>query len=219
MSSAHVLPMGVFLAFLALTSMIKAPPGPWWRATPEFWIYPVQTIVCAVLLLAFRHRYNFGSVRAIAVVVGVAAATFVLWIAPQQWLHFAPRLDGFNPDRLAANPAVYWMTIAFRFLRLVVVVPIVEEIFWRGFLLRYLIKEKFTDVPVGAFTWMSFTVVTVAFALSHAVPDWPAAVVTGALYNFVAYRSRSLTACILTHAITNLLLGLWIMTTKQWGFW
>ena len=53
----------------------------------------------------------------------------------------------------------------FRFLRLVIVVPLVEEIFWRGFLLRYLINEKFTEVPIGAFSWFSFGVVTVAFGL------------------------------------------------------
>jgi membrane protease YdiL (CAAX protease family) len=55
--------------------------------------------------------------------------------------------------------------------------------------------------------------------LSHASPDWPAAFVTGALYNLVAIRTRSLTACVVTHAVTNLLLGLWIMQTRQWGFW
>ena len=49
--------------------------------------------------------------------------------------------------------------------------------------------------------------------------DWPAAALTGALYNFVAYRTRSLSACVLAHALTNALLGLWILRTGQWGFW
>jgi membrane protease YdiL (CAAX protease family) len=55
--------------------------------------------------------------------------------------------------------------------------------------------------------------------LSHSQADWAAAVITGALYNLVAYRTKSLSSCILTHAGTNLLLGLWIMQTRQWGFW
>ena len=102
---------------------------------------------------------------------------------------------------------------------LLVVVPLVEEIFWRGFLLRLLIDEDFERVPFGTFSWFSFSIVTLGFALSHSPADWPAALVTGALYNAVAYRTKSLSSCILTHAVTNLLLGLWIMKTGQWGFW
>ena len=106
-----------------------------------------------------------------------------------------------------------------RFVRLVLVVPLVEEIFWRGFLLRYLIAERFETVPFGTFSWLSFTAVTAAFCFSHSRPDWPAAIATGALYNLVAYRTRSLASCVLAHVLTNLALGAWIMMTKQWGFW
>jgi CAAX prenyl protease-like protein len=95
----------------------------------------------------------------------------------------------------------------------------VEEIFWRGFLLRYLVSERFSAVAIGTFSWLSFTVVTLAFGLAHSPADWVAALICGALYNVVAYRTRSLTSCVITHATTNLLLGLWIMQTRQWGFW
>jgi CAAX prenyl protease-like protein len=85
--------------------------------------------------------------------------------------------------------------------------------------LRYLINEKFTEVPIGTFSWLSFGIVTVVFGFTHSRPDWVAALVTGALYNLVAYRTRSLTSCVVAHALTNLLLGAWIMATRQWGFW
>jgi uncharacterized protein len=62
-------------------------------------------------------------------------------------------------------------------------------------------------------------VVTVGFMLVHSTADWPAALLTGALYNWVAYRTKSLAACVLAHAFTNLLPGVWIMNTRQWGFW
>jgi CAAX prenyl protease-like protein len=100
-----------------------------------------------------------------------------------------------------------------------VVVPLVEEIFWRGFLLRYFINEEFYAVPIGAFSWLSFGVVTAGFALAHSPADWIAALITGALYNWVAYRTKSLASCVLAHSVTNLFLGLWIMKTGQWGFW
>ena len=79
--------------------------------------------------------------------------------------------------------------------------------------------ERFDTVPFGTFSWLSFIVVTIAVGLSHAMADWPAAFLTGALYNFIAYRTKSLTSCVLAHGVTNLALGLWILATKQWGFW
>jgi CAAX prenyl protease-like protein len=149
----------------------------------------------------------------------VGAGVFCLWISPQALFGFAPRLDGFNPEAVSGQPAAYWTTLVRRFLRLVVVVPLVEEIFWRGFLLRYFIDEKFDEVPFGTFSPVSFAIVTLGFTLSHSMADWPAAAACGALYNLVAYRTRSLGSCVLAHAITNLALGLWIMQTQQWGFW
>jgi len=149
----------------------------------------------------------------------VVLLVFLLWIAPQQFFRFPPRLLGFDPDTFAAAPALYWSTLGLRFLRLVIIVPLVEEIFWRGFFLRILIAEQFETLPFGTFSWLSFAFVTIAFGFSHSMADWPVALITGALYNFVAYRTKSLSSCVLAHGLTNLALGLWIVTTKQWGFW
>ena len=211
--------MLLFVLLLAVCSGVKAPAQAPWRAAPELWIYPFQTLLCAALLFHFWRDYEFLRLRRLIFTVFIALLVFVLWIAPQQFFHFPARTDGFNPDIVVAEPAVYWLTIVMRFLRLVVIVPLVEEIFWRGFLLRYLIAERFENVPFGTFTPLSFTVVTLGFCFSHSMPDWPAALLTGALYNFVAYRTRSLASCVLAHAITNLALGLWIVSIKQWGFW
>jgi hypothetical protein len=151
--------------------------------------------------------------------IGAGTLAAGLWVAPQQWFGVAPRLDGFNPTFFGAEGWPYYATLGMRLLRLVVIVPLVEEIFWRGFLLRYLIREDFWDVPLGAFSWYSFTIVTVGFCLEHVSRDWPAAILTGALYNLVACRTRSLSACVVTHAVTNALLGAYILRTGQWGFW
>jgi CAAX prenyl protease-like protein len=217
--AAFTLPMAVFLALLALAGALRKPGGGFWLAAPEYWVYPAQTLICAALLILFWREYDLRAPRNALWAVGIGLAVFGLWIAPQQVLGFPPRVTGFDPEVFAAQPALYWGTVIFRFLRLVVVVPLVEEIFWRGFLLRYLINEKFTDVPVGAFSWLSFGVVTVAFGFTHSPADWVAALATGALYNLVAYRTRSLASCVVAHAVTNLFLGAWIMATRQWGFW
>jgi len=216
---AHVLPMVLFLALLALCQFLTARGQIFFLRHAEFWIYPAQTILGGALLLWFRRCYQFHRLKNVVFTLFIAVAVFGIWIGPQYFLNFAPRTVGFDPTLLENNSATYWSTILFRFLRLVVVVPLVEEIFWRGFLLRFVIDEHFERVPFGKFNWLSFAVVTVAFTFSHSRPDWPAAFITGALYNVVAYRTQSLGSCVLAHAVTNLLLGLWIMQTQQWGFW
>ena len=217
--AAYTLPMIVFLGALAVVSGLKKIGGSFWLDAPEYWVYPVQTFVCAGLLVWFWRSYDFNGVRKPLIAAAVGVLVLVLWISPQAFLGFPARTEGFNPTIFAEQPGAYWATVLLRFLRLVIVVPLVEEIFWRGFLLRYFVDEKFDQVPFGTFTWLSFAVVTGGFMLVHSTADWPAAAITGALYNWVAYRTKSLGACVLAHAITNLLLGLWIMRTGQWGFW
>jgi uncharacterized protein len=217
--AAYILPIGLFVGLLALNSGLKHVGQSFWLASAEYWIYPTQTILCGAVLIWFRRQYDFNRLQRIgfALLIGVVAVVF--WTSPQQFLGFPPRTVGFNPDLFAADPVGYRITVIFRFLRFAVVVPFVEEIFWRGLMLRFLINEDFERVPFGTFSWVSFVVVTLGFGFSHSRPDWIAAIVTGILYNAVAYRTKSLASCILTHAVTNLLLGIWIMTTKQWGFW
>jgi CAAX prenyl protease-like protein len=144
---------------------------------------------------------------------------FAIWISPQVIFGAPARTLGFNPETFRTSLAAYWLTVLLRFARLVIVVPLVEEIFWRGFLLRYLIDDRFSRVPFGTFSWLSFAVVSLAFMFTHATADWPAALICGALYNCVAYLTKSLASCVVAHAATNLLLGIWIMETRQWGFW
>jgi CAAX prenyl protease-like protein len=216
---AHTMPMALFLGFLMVDAVLKGRGSSWWLAAPEYWLWPVQTIACGALLLWFRRDYEIQAPRQLALTLGIALLVFAIWISPQIIFRAPPRTSGFDPDFFRAQPGRYWATILFRFARLAIVVPFVEEIFWRGFLLRWLIDEQFERVPFGRFSWFSFTAVAVAFCLAHSRPDWPAALATGALYNAVACRTKSLGSCVLAHAGTNLALGLWIMQTKQWGFW
>jgi uncharacterized protein len=216
---AFTLPMGVFVLLLGITGTGNRPESVSWFSYPAYWTYPIQTLVCGTLVLWFWRDYEIRAPRKIWFALVVGIVVFAIWIAPQQFLGFAPRLIGFNPEIFVAQPGVYWVTVALRFLRLVVVVPLVEEIFWRGFLLRYPINERFTTVAMGTFSWLSFGAVTLAFGLAHSPADWVAALICGALYNLVAYQTRSLASCVVAHATTNFLLGLWIMQTRQWGFW
>jgi CAAX prenyl protease-like protein len=81
------------------------------------------------------------------------------------------------------------------------------------------VNEDFRKVPFGTFTWKSFLITSGAFCFEHQQSDWPAAILTGAIYNLVAVQTRSLAACVLAHALTNAGLAFYILQTRQWGFW
>jgi CAAX prenyl protease-like protein len=191
----------------------------WMASSPRYWLFPLQTVVCGALLAHYWRLIEWRAPRHLLLASALGVAACALWVAPQEWFGFPTRTDGFNPEFFGASGWAYAMNLSFRFLRLVLVVPLVEEIFWRGFLLRYVIDEDFTRVPFGTFSWKSFGIVTAAFCLEHSPPDWPAALATGALYNLLACRTRNLAACVLAHAVTNLLLGIYVVHTRQWGFW
>lgn len=211
--------MGFLLLNEIVGKIFDGMAGPWWIAEPRFWVFPLQTFVCAWLLWRGWKYYELQAPRGTAWWLGIGVLVLLLWIAPQEWLGAAPRREGFDPTYFGPSGGAFWTTVALRFARLVIVVPLLEEIFWRGFLLRYLIRDQFLTVPFGSFSWLSFIVVTAGFTTVHLAEDRPAAALTGMLYNLVAYRTRSLSACVLAHAVTNLLLGIYIMRTGQWGFW
>lgn len=172
-----------------------------------------------------RHRLghrgrNFGHRSLDA--PGFLFVQFKMALGPLSYLGFSPRTDGFNPVLITQNQAFwYWFIVVLRFLRLVIVVPLVEEIFWRGFLMRFLcdIDGDYWKVPFGKFHWLSLVVVTAMFVMAHAPVDYVAAAVFGILMYGVAVKTKSLTACIVMHATANFILGLYVLSTQQWGYW
>lgn len=221
--AAYVAPFAAFMLGLALVSgaqaIAPAEGAPFWLSQPIYWVYPLQAIACAVLLAWFWRDYAWGARWHTMAGVAAGLLVLVIWISPQWFFGAEPRTEGFDPGTFTESPALWWGTVTLRFLRLVVVVPLLEEIFWRGFLLRYLIKEPFTKVPFGEFSWFSFAAVSVLFGMAHWGPDFIPAVITGVIYNLVAVKTKSLASCVIAHAVTNLGLGIYIMQTGQWGFW
>lgn len=220
---AYFGPFLVFLGLFGLGDLVKKPfEGmlvAWPLSTPMYWVFPLQTLVCGWLVWRWWSHYELRMPTRPIFTILIGLLVLGIWVAPQEFFHAERRLDGFEPGYFGGG-AAYWVNLIFRFLRLVIVVPLVEEIFWRGFLLRYFVdQDSFRSVPFGKFTWISFIAVTLGFTFEHSQPDWPAAALCGALYNVVAYYSRSLSACVLAHAVTNFALGIYVLRTGQWGFW
>jgi len=243
-TAAHVAPLFVFMLFLLVPSIlemtgftVKNEYFPWYRRAPEQWLYPLQTLVGLVLLARFWKHYDFRPVTAFAVVAGTLAglAGIALWILPgylfrvhgvgegwPEFLGFTERLDGFDPSFIEEESRFWYAAaLAGRFLRMVVVVSLVEEIFWRGFLMRYLLDMDgdFWKQPFGRFQWRSYLIVTAFVTVAHAPVDYAAAFVYGSLAYGVAVWTKSLFACVWMHAVANLTLGIHTLLTGQWGYW
>jgi len=217
---AYAAPYFTFMLFLGLAQGLDAAHIAPWGLPAIYAVFPLQTAACAAVLAWFWREYALRLPAKACLAAGIGVLVFALWIAPQVLFHRPARLVGFDPEVLAGRPAIfYWVEIVMRLARSIVVVPLLEEIFWRGFLLRFLIDTPFEAVPFGTYAWQANAVVAVAFMLEHLPPDRPAALAAGLLYNLVAYRTRSLSSCVLAHAITNALLCAFILTTRQWGFW
>lgn len=239
-TAAHVLPLALFMGITALPAALRIenPELAWYQQAPEHWVYPLQTLIVGALLVFFRQHYTFRPWRGLSLAVGFAVGGIAVWVAPAwfyeeameqgrtipewlSWLGFVERREGFNPDLLAAWPDWQVAAIAMRFVRLVVLVPLIEEIFWRGFLMRYVSAgdEDWQEVPFGRHSWRTFFMVTFFVMLAHQPADYLAAFVWGSLVYYLAVRTRSLGACVMMHAVANLLLGFYVMQTRQWGFW
>jgi CAAX prenyl protease-like protein len=235
-TAAHVVPLVVFLLFFALPPAFRIahPVQPWWRQAPEHWVYPLQTLVSLLLVAWWWPRYRFRPCDArrflFAAVVGIVG--IAIWLLPG-WLHrqfgwhlpafgVASRAGpGFNPYLFPEGSAAWHSTVLLRFIRLTIAVPLVEEIFWRGFLWRYLadFDRPWFETPFGVPSVRALVGTSIFMMASHQWVDWPAAFVWSLLAGVVAIKTRSLGACVVCHAVSNLILGVYVMATRQWGYW
>ena len=203
----HVAPFLLLILFIYI--------GPLLNISKAF-AYPLQTIVIAASLIfywkAYREeiRYTFDGA---AILAGVAV--FFIWVLPEKFL---PQMGSseFNPYDLATGGMVY-LLMASRLFGAAIVIPLVEELFWRSFALRFLIESRFKSVPLGQFSWFSFVAVSVAFGFEH--HRWLVGIIAGLIYAATLYRSKNLFSPILAHAVTNFLLGVYVMATGKWYFW
>lgn len=127
-----------------------------------------------------------------------------------------PPPEVFDPTTIESVGLRYGF-IGFRIFGAVIVVAFMEELFWRGFLIRWLIDEDFKKVPVGTYTRASFVLTVIFFGLEH--DQWLAGVICGALYNWLYYRTRSIPACVIAHATSNALLAAWVLWQQDWKLW
>ncbi|MBV8780253.1 MAG: CAAX prenyl protease-related protein [Phycisphaerae bacterium] len=187
-------------------------------------IYAIKTAVIAIVLaicwpaytkISWRH-WKLGILFGIAgVVEWIAAEKLLLRLSPNY-----PRVHADPYDPTTAITSESWR-IAFFAIRLIgasLVVPLMEELFWRDYVWRMIFAPNdFRLAGIGEWDRNAVMIVTLAFASEHV--QWITAIGWGAMIAWLLIRTRSLGACIVMHAVTNFLLGVYVLWTHDWYFW
>jgi CAAX protease family protein len=198
---------------------------------PILYTAKIALTIAAMCFVAPGYRQFPFHFSLLALVVGVVGVVLWVWLCS---LHLEPKLLGplglgsiidmgerpaFNPlEQLAAAPALAYVFLAIRFLGLALVVPIIEEFFLRGFLMRFATQEKWWEVPFGTASRTALIVGTAVPMLMHPAELFAAAV-WFSLVTWLMLRTKNIWDCVAAHAVTNLMLGIYVVTQHQWQLW
>ncbi len=217
----RVLPFAVYMAFVGageILSLLGLGLGP----EASSLLYPLKAAATALALLWCLPRCpelrpgDLADLKNTAFSLLTGLVIFFLWInLDLPWARFGDPAP-FMPDA-AGQGTARAVLLACRFIGAALLVPLAEELFWRSWLIRYIIDKDFLGVPHGTRHLFSFLAVAVLFALEHHL--LAAGFLAGIGYNLVLYKTRSVTQCVLSHAVTNAVLGLWVITGGHWEFW
>jgi len=204
----YVVPFIVFAGFTYLVPVFNL---------SKALVYPAKTLSVMALLFFYWPRIKHEitiTPDLLAVLAGIAV--FIVWVGLE---NFYPKIgpdSSFNPYELSQGTHTR-LLIGTRLFGAVLVVPVMEELFWRSFALRFLIDTHFKRHPLGTFTWFSFIFVSIAFGLEH--DRWLPGIIAGLIYAALVYKKKNLFSPILAHGVTNLLLGIYVIANNEWRFW
>jgi CAAX prenyl protease-like protein len=221
---ARCLPFGLFIGFLFLMSFLPEPrPAPAgeidWR-----WIYAVRTVVVgAALLFLWRHYDELRKAPRLTASDWIASLVcgvviFGLWIVMDTgWMVLGSGEGGGFDPRQHGSEALHWPLTVLRLIGLAIVIPLAEELFWRSFLMRWLERPEFLTVEPAKVGLRAFVITAALFAVEHS--QWLAGLLAGVAYGWLYMRTGKLWAPVIAHAVTNGMLGVYILATGQWRFW
>ncbi|MCP5277266.1 MAG: CAAX prenyl protease-related protein [Thiobacillus sp.] len=218
----RTLPFAVFVAFILVADLVQGVPG-----LADFdprYIYPFKVMLVTLLLaLLWRRMEELRTLPANrkwlwlwAPFVGLVV--FVLWINLDfGWLNLAdPDAPGYNP-RDPETGELHWPLALTRLAGSALLVPIIEELFWRSFLMRWITQSDFLALAPAAISAKAMLVSSLIFGLEHTL--WFAGILAGLAYGWLYRASGSLWPPIVAHGVTNGVLGLWVLGTGNWWYW
>jgi hypothetical protein len=213
----RILPFAAYILLLAVEQI----PGVQFGSQAANWMYAARAGAAGLLLLwcwrsysELRGTWPASTQWLLAVAVGVAV--FVIWIAlDQPWARLGGGEGGFDPYNAAGHLDWVWITV--RWCGAALVVPVMEELFWRSYLLRWVDAKDFLAIRPQTVSLRAVLITSALFALEHHLVV--AGFVAGLVYSWLYVRTGRLWVPIAAHAVTNGVLGVWVIQTGAWGLW
>jgi len=213
----RVLPFAIYMAFIVLADLLARALGP---AADLRWLYGLKVALVTAALLYYRRHYvelarALPSVKGMVLALAAGVLVLVLWVwLDAGWMRIG-QSAGFDPR--GADGQIQWPLVAIRIAGAALVVPVMEELFWRSFLMRWIDQPDFLALPPGLIRLRGFVVAVILFGVEHDL--WLAGIVAGIVYSLLYMRSGNLWMPVLAHGVTNGLLGLWVIFTGDWSYW
>ena len=215
----RIAPFALFMLLLALRG--AAPADGSWGFDPR-WLYGVSVLMVGALLAWFWRDYGelvkqlAPTTREISWALAVGLVVFWLWIhldAP--WMTIGQPSAPFAP--LTADGRLDWPLVVTRWIGAALLVPVMEELFWRSFLMRWIERPTFQGVDPQRVGLRAVVLSSFVFTLAHTL--WLAAAIAGLAYAMLYVRTGKLWVPVIAHAVTNGALGVWVVATGNWQFW
>ena len=211
----RVLPFTIYILFLALTDYLT--PVSISLSIDVKWLYTVRVVLVLTTLLYFWRNYIELEVKPVAKDLAYALLAgifvFLVWILPY------PAWAGFNNNLNSLNPVLdrdtLWLSS--RFIGAAFIVPVMEEIFWRSLVMRWIDNKNFINFSPKNVSFLSMIVSSAVFASAHHL--WLAGLIAGIVYGALYIKCNNLWIPIVAHAVTNGVLGIWVMSTGNWQYW
>ena len=215
-TAARVLPFFTYMLFIGIAELLVRLG---WSAAELRWLYAVKVGAVVLVLAYFWRDYDELRsarlpMRVVIAAVGMGVAVLALWISlSADWMSIGTAA-GFDPT---TGGRIDWPLVAVRIAGAALVVPVMEELFWRSFLLRWIDASDFRTVEPSQVSAKSVIITSVLFGFEHNL--WLAGIVAGIAYIALFMRHRTIWSPILAHAVTNGLLGAWVVYTGSWSYW
>jgi CAAX prenyl protease-like protein len=214
---AYAAPFALYVAMMAAERTL---------GLPVQFTYPLRVAVVAAIIWVFSRRVIGPRPTAPLASVGIGIAVFLIWIGPDvifgpAWRHFWLFENAITGTATTSIPHAAQRTPVFLVIRVLgsaLLVPILEELFWRGWLMRWLIRTDFQKVQIGAYAPVAFWITAALFAAEHG-SFWEVGLLAGVVYNWWVVRTRNLADAMLAHGVTNGLLAAYVLLYGQWQYW
>jgi len=209
----RVLPFVIYILFLVLSDYLSSLSNI--LNVDSKWLYTLRVTLVLATLLYFWRGYTELKVKPIAKQLLLAMLAgllvFLVWILPY------PAWAGVNNHAQVMGLGQDGLWMSSRLIGAVIIVPIMEELFWRSLVMRWIDDKNFLNFSPSNVSLLALVISSVVFASAHHL--WLAGLFAGLTYGALYIRCKNLWVPIVAHAVTNGVLGIWVMNTGNWQYW